>query len=121
MSLGDCVAILEEASWRLTILDPAATTLRNFTRSCPHLPRVGNPFALPCPCIPPRPICHRFQHVREKTRALVEPSSLQAHKKPHEAGREVRALLDLLRENEAAVQGMLGKRLAVISYRNAYD
>jgi len=52
-------------------------------------------------------ICHKFRHVRVKTRALVEPFRYrQARGRPQEAAREVHALLEVLRENEGAVQAM---------------
>ena len=61
----------------------------------------GNPFALLAPC---RPIASVLHRARVKTQTLP---SLQALGKPQEAAREVRALLDLMRQNKTAVQEML--------------
>ena len=49
-------------------------------------------------------VYHRSYRARIKTHDLFEFRSAQARGKPHEAEREVRALLDLVRENGASVR-----------------
>jgi len=46
--------------------------------------------------------------------------SLQAREKPQEAAREVRALLDLMRENEASVQKLAAGCAAVLGEARRY-
>jgi len=71
----------------------------------------------------PSRICHRVIRARDKTHAPVEPESarlnlalsLQARGKPQEAAMEVRALLDLMHENEALVQKLAALAAACAS------
>ena len=79
----------------------------------PHLFGEPRPIASPFHSTETNSICHKFHHARVRTHALVESFRYrQARGRPQEAAREVRALLDLMRDNEAAVQATLGSTSA---------
>ena len=54
-----------------------------------------------------------------QTHRLNPPRCLQARGKPQEAEREVRALLDLLRENEAAAQSVAAACAHVLEHASS--